>query len=110
MEGVGGFIRQKEQECFFGHTQAPRLYFRDGSVVGLPLEEVLIEPQRKYFINVGSVGQPRDGDWRAAYAIFDFDKKIVRLRRVRYDIASTKLKIVNAGLPSKLAERLFHGR
>jgi predicted phosphodiesterase len=110
LDAAASFSKQKAQVCFFGHTHAPRLYIRDGSVVGLPLEEVVIEPQRKYFINVGSVGQPRDGDWRAAYAIFDFDEKIVRLRRVRYDIASTKLKIVNAGLPAKLAERLFHGR
>ncbi len=91
-------------------TRCRREFFKAESVVGLPLEQVVIEPQRKYFINVGSVGQPRDGDWRAAYAIFDYDKNRVRLRRVRYDIASTKAKIVNAGLPSKLAERLFHGR
>jgi predicted phosphodiesterase len=110
LDAAASFSKQKAQVCFFGHTHAPRLYIRDGSVVGLPLEEVVIEPQSKYFINVGSVGQPRDGDWRAAYVIFDFDEKRVRLRRVRYDIASTKSKIVNAGLPSKLAERLFHGR
>ena len=110
LDAAASFSKQKAQVCFFGHTHAPRLYIRDGSVVGLPLEQVVIEPQRKYFINVGSVGQPRDGDWRAAYAIFDYDKNRVRLRRVRYDIASTKAKIVHAGLPSKLAERLFHGR
>src|ERR1700757_2124743 len=89
LDAAASFSKQKAQVCFFGHTHAPRLYIRDGSVVGLPLEQVVIEPQRKYFINVGSVGQPRDGDWRAAYAIFDYDKNRVRLRRVRYDIAST---------------------
>jgi predicted phosphodiesterase len=110
LDAAASFSKQKAPVCFFGHTHAPRLYIRDGSVVGLRLDEVIIEPGRKYFINVGSVGQPRDGDWRAAYAIFDFDEKRVRLRRIRYDIVSTKTKIVNAGLPSKLAERLFHGR
>jgi predicted phosphodiesterase len=97
LDAAASFSKQKAQVCFFGHTHAPRLYIRDGSVVGLPLEQVAIEPQR-------------NGEWRAAYAIFDYDKNRVRLRRVRYDIASTKAKIVNAGLPSKLAERLFHGR
>jgi diadenosine tetraphosphatase ApaH/serine/threonine PP2A family protein phosphatase len=83
---------------------------KDGSVVGFPLTEVKIEAKKQYFINVGSVGQPRDGDWRAAYAIYDFDTKKITLRRLKYDIEKAQAKIRNAGLPLKLADRLFLGR
>ena len=61
-------------------------------------------------LNVGSVGQPRDGDWRACYAIFDLDHNLVVFRRVEYDIAKTQAKIIAAGLPPMLAERIMEGR
>jgi diadenosine tetraphosphatase ApaH/serine/threonine PP2A family protein phosphatase len=83
---------------------------KDGSVVGFPLTDVKIEPKKQYFINVGSVGQPRDGDWRAAYAVYDLNSKKVTLRRLKYDIEKAQAKIRNVGLPLKLAERLFLGR
>jgi diadenosine tetraphosphatase ApaH/serine/threonine PP2A family protein phosphatase len=76
----------------------------------VPAESVAIEPGSKYFINVGSVGQPRDGDWRACYAIFDLEEKLLLFRRVEYDIAKTQQKILAAGLPEMLAERLQEGR
>jgi diadenosine tetraphosphatase ApaH/serine/threonine PP2A family protein phosphatase len=76
----------------------------------IPAESVAIEPGAKYFINIGSVGQPRDGDPRACYAIYDQDAKLVVFRRVDYDIAGTQKKIHEAGLPSMLAERLEEGR
>jgi diadenosine tetraphosphatase ApaH/serine/threonine PP2A family protein phosphatase len=60
-------------------------------------------------VNPGSVGQPRDGDPRAAYAIYDTEQKIVRLRRVSYPIQQTADDIRKAGLPSVLAIRLFRG-
>jgi diadenosine tetraphosphatase ApaH/serine/threonine PP2A family protein phosphatase len=59
---------------------------------------------------VGSVGQPRDGDWRAAYAIYDTEQKLVTIRRVEYDLATTQKKILAAGLPPMLAERIAAGR
>jgi diadenosine tetraphosphatase ApaH/serine/threonine PP2A family protein phosphatase len=61
-------------------------------------------------VNVGSVGQPRDGDWRAAYVVFDSEAEEITLRRLHYDIAQTQEKILEAGLPFKLAERLLFGR
>jgi diadenosine tetraphosphatase ApaH/serine/threonine PP2A family protein phosphatase len=76
----------------------------------VPAESVVIEPGSKYFINVGSVGQPRDGDWRACYAIYDIDHQMVVFRRVEYDITTTQRKILDAGLPSALAERIAEGR
>ena len=110
LDAAASFSRQERPLCFFGHTHSPRLFVKDGSVVGFPLTEVKIEPNKQYFINVGSVGQPRDGDWRAAYAIYDLGSKKVTLRRLKYDIEKAQAKIRNAGLPVKLADRLFLGR
>jgi len=64
----------------------------------------------RYFINVGSVGQPRDGDPRAAYCIYDSDELTVELFRLDYDIEATQAKIREAGLPERLAERLDYGK
>jgi diadenosine tetraphosphatase ApaH/serine/threonine PP2A family protein phosphatase len=69
-----------------------------------------IEPGRKYFINVGSVGQPRDGNPKAAYVIYDVNEGSVELRRLDYDIAAAQAKIMAAGLPPRLAERLALGK
>jgi len=65
---------------------------------------------RKYFINIGSTGQPRDGDWRSAYAIYDAATQEVTIRRIEYDIRTAQDKIVNAGLPEMLAHRLSLGK
>jgi diadenosine tetraphosphatase ApaH/serine/threonine PP2A family protein phosphatase len=65
---------------------------------------------KKYFINVGSVGQPRDGDPRAAYVIYDMVENLVELRRVTYDFGVTQQRILDAGLPSRVAARLAVGR
>ena len=69
-----------------------------------------IEPTKKYFINMGSVGQPRDGNWRAAYCIYDMENTLVEQLRVKYDLAVAQKKIIKAGLPRLLAERLAIGR
>ncbi|MBV9746801.1 MAG: metallophosphoesterase, partial [Acidobacteriia bacterium] len=69
-----------------------------------------IESGTGYLINPGSVGQPRDGDPRAAYALFDAEEKMVRYRRVRYDVDTAQNKIREAGLPPFLADRLAVGR
>ena len=71
---------------------------------------VPLQPGLKYFINVGSVGQPRDGDPRACYAIFDTDAATVTLRRVEYDVASAQQAVLAVGLPEYLAERLGNGQ
>ena len=76
----------------------------------LAAEHIHIEPAKKYFINAGSVGQPRDGNWRAGYCIYDVENKFVELLRVKYDLAAAQKKIVKAGLPRLLAERLAMGR
>ncbi len=102
--------------CFFGHTHYP-VTFRlvhgtlDGIGPSSASESILdIEPEVMYLINPGSVGQPRDGDPRAAYAIADTDKRRIHLLRVEYPIEETQAKIIAAGLPEVLAKRLGAGR
>lgn len=103
---------------FFGHTHVQGGFFLQHRRVGpLPTvpashEEAVIEitPDTLYLVNPGSVGQPRDGDPRAAYALFDSVQRTVTLRRVSYPIESTALDIQKAGLPDVLALRLFQGR
>jgi diadenosine tetraphosphatase ApaH/serine/threonine PP2A family protein phosphatase len=69
-----------------------------------------LETGVSYMINPGSVGQPRDGDWRAGFAVFDTDKRLVTFCRVPYDVRSAQEKIFAAALPARLATRLAAGR
>ena len=109
-DAMSNFSYQFTQVCFHGHTHVPRVYVKTDKVQEVPADSIIIEEGSKYFINVGSVGQPRDGDWRGCYAIYDLDHKMVVFRRVEYDIATTQQKILDAGLPAMLAERLADGR
>jgi diadenosine tetraphosphatase ApaH/serine/threonine PP2A family protein phosphatase len=110
LDAAASFSRQATELCFFGHTHTPRAYIKDSSVVGVPFEQLILEPRKKYFINAGSVGQPRDGDWRAAYVVLDEEKRTIRLRRLQYDLAKTQGKILKSGLPPRLADRLAFGK
>ena len=71
--------------------------------------QMLIEMEGRRIINPGGVGQPRDGDWRAAYAFIDTETQEVEFKRVEYDIDKAVKKIINAGLPEFLAYRLYEG-
>ena len=110
LDAAASFNYQQTAICFIGHTHAPKAYVRDGSVRTIPLDLLPILPGKKYLINVGSVGQPRDGDWRSAYGIYDTATNEVQLRRIEYDLAAAQEAILQAGLPRKLAERLAVGR
>ncbi len=110
LDAVASFTYQHTNVCFFGHTHVPVAYVRDSHVARVAFGELHLQPHHKYFINAGSVGQPRDGDWRACYCIYDVDEQRVELRRVKYDLVATQKKIRAAGLPPKLAERLGAGR
>lgn len=104
--------------AFFGHTHVQGAFFqkhRRLGGIGRPSSgeaELVIElePDTMYIVNSGSVGQPRDRDPRAAYAIYDRDQRLVMLRRVEYDVAKTAEKIRAAGLPDALGLRLFDGQ
>jgi len=100
--------------CFFGHTHFPFVYSeKDQAVEGTFLEgnsnEIKLEKGTRYLINPGSVGQPRDRNARAAFAVYDSEARTVRFFRVEYDVAEAKRKILNEKLPSALAERLSLG-
>ncbi len=110
LDASASFSYQHTNICFFGHTHVPRLYIRETSVLSLPLDRLQVEIGKKYFINVGSVGQPRDGDWRAAYVLFEPNKGQIELRRLPYDIGTAQKKILDAGLPERLADRLAVGK
>ena len=100
-----------EPVCFIGHTHQPAVYMADPSgCKSLPLSDVTLEPDRRYIINVGSVGQPRDNNPKAAYVAYDMDEGSIELRRLDYDIAKAQKKILQAGLPQRLAERLSFGK
>jgi predicted phosphodiesterase len=110
LDAAASFTYQRTTVCFFGHTHVPMVFIRDEGVRREPIDHVRIEPASKYFINVGSVGQPRDGNWRAAYCVYDIENNLVQQQRVKYDLATAQKKVIEAGLPRMLAERLAMGR
>lgn len=99
--------------CFVGHSHVPISLVRleDDPLRTARAEgsDIDLSDVHRALINVGSVGQPRDDDPRAAYAIFDPDEQRVVIERVRYDIDVEARRIRAAGLPPVLADRLFHG-
>jgi predicted phosphodiesterase len=102
--------------CLFGHTHIPVVYTRsrEGLDVatpdGEPVWMVPLAADRRYLINPGSVGQPRDGDPRAAFALVDTTAREAELRRVHYSVQDAQQKVLRAGLPEVLARRLGLGR
>jgi predicted phosphodiesterase len=110
LEAAASFTYQNTQVCFFGHTHVPVAFIRDTGVRGGTYSKFRVEAGKKYFVNVGSVGQPRDGDPRAAYVIYDLPQQTIEIRRLDYDIPTAQRKIRAAGLPDRLAERLATGR
>jgi predicted phosphodiesterase len=101
--------------CLFGHTHLPVVFAAGGSKFGGTIPEVddftvTLEDGLRYLVNVGSVGQPRDGDPRAAFAIYDSEVPSIQLRRMAYPVQIAQRKISRAGLPQSLANRLAIGR
>ncbi len=110
LAAAASFTYQNTSVCFFGHTHVPVAFIRDSVVRGGTYSKFKVEPGRKYFVNVGAVGQPRDGNPKAAYVIYDMDEGSIELRRLDYDIPKTQKKILEAGLPPRLADRLAVGK
>lgn len=107
---AASFTYQNTSVCFFGHTHVPVAFIRDSVVRGGTYSKFRVEPGRKYFVNVGSVGQPRDNNPKAAYVVYDLNEGSIELRRLDYDIGKAQKKILDAGLPPRLAERLAFGK
>jgi diadenosine tetraphosphatase ApaH/serine/threonine PP2A family protein phosphatase len=110
LDAEANFNYQATSVCFHGHTHVPAVYEKQSRVKRNDFARLRVVLGRKYFINVGSVGQPRDLDPRAAYAVFDTRKNEIELRRVAYDIAAAQRKIRQVGLPERLAARLELGK
>ena len=109
------FERMKEPLCFVGHSHIPLFIGsrKDGNYEGRGLqdgEEVVIDDYEKVIINVGGVGQPRDGDARASFGLYDSGRKIFSLHRIAYDVEAVQDKMRKAGLPVPLIERLTYGK
>ncbi len=99
--------------CLVGHSHMPLIFRQDedNSCSFIPLSESIgqVLGKKRMIVNPGGVGQPRDGDPRASYAIYDSDSGVVRLCRVVYDINATQGKMVKNNLPMRLVVRLEHG-
>ena len=99
-----------EMVCFIGHTHQPAIYLADQSgTKSLPLSEGKLDPHRRYIVNVGSVGQPRDHDPRACFVLYHESSTTIEYVRVPYDIEGAQSKIRAAQLPEVLAARLATG-
>lgn len=102
--------------CLFGHTHLPVLFAKRNGTLDLVVPEgtdpetIVLLPGVQYLVNPGSVGQPRDGDPRAAFAIYDSDTRTLQLRRTLYPVDVAQRRILAAGLPASLANRLAIGR
>ena len=96
---------------FVGHTHVPAIFkVKKEKVLISPVLKCVLEKGSSYSVNVGSVGQPRDGVCEAPYAVFDTKKNLVEIKRIEYNIAKAQNKIRKAGLPGFLADRLSQGR
>jgi diadenosine tetraphosphatase ApaH/serine/threonine PP2A family protein phosphatase len=106
---------------FFGHTHLQGSFMLNGDHINsvhpayrtvgqIETSEFPLKKDLPYLVNPGSVGQPRDGDWRAGFALYDSDARIVEFYRVPYNLKSAQDRILAADLPQRLATRLAAGR
>lgn len=111
-DGYAAFPSFATRLCFVGHSHLPRMWVQGswGRGHDPAATEITVESGCRYIVNVGSVGQPRDHDPRAAWALWDAEARRVSLRRVSYDVGAAQAKIRAAGLPRFLADRLAGGR
>jgi len=124
-EAIFEFQSIESKITFFGHSHIPTIFKRkkESDSFKFGMQDIFYEKKDEYFlyvvkveefsdylINPGSVGQPRDGDPRAAFLIFDADKNEVGFYRTHYDIETARKKILKEGLPPFLGDRLLYGR
>ncbi|MCA9408994.1 MAG: metallophosphoesterase family protein [Candidatus Omnitrophica bacterium] len=104
------FYLMKSKVCFVGHTHKPQIYVNQGKTAAIAATlNLSLETDARYIVNTGSVGQPRDGDPRASFCVYDTDEETIEIKRVEYDVKTAQQKILQAGLPEKLALRLAVG-
>ena len=116
LDAVRALKTSQRPICLFGHTHWPVTFELNGGrveTIGASerwIDRLTLRAESKYMLNPGSVGQPRDGDPRAAYAIVDTATMTADLIRVGYPLETTQAKVIKAGLPDVLAQRLAVGR
>ena len=116
LDAVRALKKSKRPLCLFGHTHLPVTFeLANGQVDTIGYADstsahLVLRPAAKYLLNPGSVGQPRDGDPRAAYAVVDVSTRSVDVFRVGYPVGTAQAKVIKAGLPEVLAQRLAVGR
>jgi len=115
IEALNVFRQTDHEICFFGHSHFPVVFALTPDAINTVLTHgqtfrYRLEPGARYLINPGSVGQPRDGTPLASFAIYDSKTRVVAIHRVPYDVDKTQLRILDAGLPRPLADRLSIGR
>ena len=120
-EALQPLIESGASLTFFGHTHIQGTFVLRGgfgetlhpaysSIGQSETSDFQLDTGDNYMINPGSVGQPRDGDWRAAFSVFDSDQRIVTFCRIPYDVRAAQDRILAANLPQRLATRLAAGR
>jgi len=115
IEALNVFRQTDFPLCFFGHSHFPVVFGLSPDAIHTmlttsPTFRIRLEPGMRYLVNPGSIGQPRDGNPLASFAMYDSDAKTVTIYRVPYRVEKTQKKILDAGLPSPLADRLALGR
>jgi predicted phosphodiesterase len=120
-DAAGQLIKSGGGITFFGHTHIQGAFQLEGKIVRavhpaystvakLEAWDLVLKEGLNYMINPGSIGQPRDGDWRAAFGVFDSSQRVVTFFRVPYELRAAQEKIFAANLPARLATRLAAGR
>lgn len=103
--------RMETPVSFIGHSHSAGIFILDDGKLDFTRgPKIKVEKDKKYLVNVGSIGQPRDGDWRPAFCIWDKGAATIEIKRVEYDIKAAQRKILAVGLPKILADRLSEGR
>lgn len=99
-----------ERVCFIGHSHQPFIIENNDSNLHCSTQpDIELQDGRRYLINVGSVGQPRDRKAKPCYVVYDLQQRSISIKRTTYDISLAQRAILEAGLPRELAERLEHG-
>ena len=106
------FALMRKAICFLGHTHSAGIFIQDeeGRIDYQREERLKLKEGNRYIVNVGSVGQPRDGNNKASFCVYDTQRREILIKRIDYDIKSAQEKILACGLPQFLAARLSGGR
>jgi len=106
------FKHFEQQVCVIGHSHRPSIMkkYKMNRCENVPHDFIQLDDDYRYIVNVGSVGQPRDGDPRASYMIYDSETKILSIKRVEYNIEKTQEKMRKVDLPEFLVERISVGK